>query len=58
MTAEREFRYGDYLPGRWIWKTTNLIPFDQPIPAKGAQGWWNYDPERLNTYRGQLHLFG
>ena len=40
--AEREFRYGDYATKRWIWNTINPVQFDQPIPAKGSQGWWSY----------------
>lgn len=41
--AEREYRYGNYEPGRWIWQTINPVRFEQPIPAKGSQGWWSYD---------------
>jgi hypothetical protein len=41
--ANDEFHFGDYSPGRFAWQTDNVIAFDDPIPAKGRQGFWNYD---------------
>jgi activating signal cointegrator 1 len=32
--------FGDYGVGRFAWKLEDPQPFDPPIPAKGAQGFW------------------
>lgn len=40
--TERERLLGDYSPGRFAWILQNPIMFDQPIPARGHQGWWNW----------------
>lgn len=55
--AEREFKYGDYSPKRWIWKTENQVAFDQPIKAKGSQGWWSYQIPKMHARTGQYLLF-
>lgn len=34
---------GDYSPGRFAWVLKNPVMFDTPIPARGQQGWWNWD---------------
>ncbi len=34
---------GDYSPGRWAWLLTDVEPLPQPLPAKGKQGWWEWD---------------
>ncbi|MVM33616.1 hypothetical protein GO755_26495 [Spirosoma sp. HMF4905] len=54
---DREFRYGNYEPGRWIWRTKNATAFDEPIKAKGSQGWWSYETPKINASTGQLQLF-
>lgn len=36
--------YGDWVPGRWAWRLYEPEPFDQPIPAKGRQGVWRWEP--------------
>jgi len=43
--TERERALGDYSPGRWAWVLKNPIMFDIPIPARGKQGWWNWESE-------------
>ena len=59
--AEREYRYGNYAPGRWIWQTDNAVRFAEPIPAKGKQGWWRYDlpltPSLVSIPAVQTNLF-
>ena len=35
-------RFGDYSPGRWIWRLTDLAPFETPIPCVGFQGLWKW----------------
>ncbi|SRR6266498_513944 len=40
--TERELAFGDFSPGRWAWvlRSTRLLP--APIPARGAQGLWQW----------------
>lgn len=44
--TEQELAFGDFEPGRYGWLLSNPVLLDAPIPAKGKQGFWNYD---LNT---------
>lgn len=41
--SEREKQLGDYSPGRFAWVLQNPVAFPTPIPAKGKQGWWNWN---------------
>lgn len=41
--SERERVLGDYTPGRFAWVLKNPVMFDRPIPARGFQGWWNWE---------------
>ena len=41
--TERERVLGDYSPGRFAWVLQNPVMFDKPIPARGKQGWWNWE---------------
>ena len=34
---------GDYTPGRFAWVLKDPIMFDKPIPARGQQGWWQWE---------------
>lgn len=34
---------GDWSPGRYAWQLELVERFEQPIPAKGAQGFWRWD---------------
>lgn len=31
---------GDWTPGRFIWRLTDVRPLATPLPAKGQQGFW------------------
>jgi hypothetical protein len=42
-TQERAF--GDYSPGRFAWLLGNVQALPEPIPAKGALGLWDWQPE-------------
>ena len=35
--------YGDFSPGRYAWLLADIKPLDEPIPAKGRQGLWEWD---------------
>ena len=39
---EREF--GEYAPGRWMWRLTEVERVDPPVSARGKQGLWMVDP--------------
>ena len=41
--TEQEWVLGDFSPGRFAWVLRNPIMFDKPIPARGQQGWWNWE---------------
>ncbi len=42
-TDERAF--GDYAPGRFMWRLDNVKPLATPIPARGALGLWTFEAE-------------
>jgi hypothetical protein len=42
----KERAFGDWSPGRWGWILQNPVLFEKPIPAKGAQGFWNWRTDR------------
>ena len=35
--------YGDFSPGRWLWFLEDVLRVDPPAPAKGRQGFWNWE---------------
>ena len=37
--------FGDFSPGRFVWLLKNARPFAAPMPAKGAQQLWEWNPE-------------
>lgn len=36
---------GDWSPGRFGWIMCNPIELSKPIPARGSQGWWEWDAD-------------
>lgn len=41
---DNERPFGDYsLTGRFAWLLDNIVPLDEPIPARGRQGLWNWE---------------
>jgi hypothetical protein len=48
--AERkELLFGDWTPGRYAWEFKNMKVLDVPIPVKGAQRIWNWEPDKEVT---------
>jgi hypothetical protein len=37
-----ELAFGDYAEGRYAWVTEYVRPILNPIPVKGALGWWEF----------------
>jgi activating signal cointegrator 1 len=44
----KEIAFGDYSPNRYGWLLSNPIVFDNPIPAKGMLGLWEFD--KMDTF--------
>lgn len=38
-----EKHFGDYTAGRYGWLLSDVVAFQQPIPAKGQLGLWTYN---------------
>jgi hypothetical protein len=36
--------YGDFSPGRWAWLLADVVALDEPVPARGRQGIWEWSP--------------
>jgi hypothetical protein len=45
-----EFHFGDYTPGRFMWRTTDRTQLPTPIPFKGRQGLFEVPDELLREY--------
>lgn len=42
LPKEQE-HFGDFTPGRYAWELKDAMDYDEPIPAKGMQGFWNWE---------------
>ena len=40
----RDDGLGDYSVGRWVWLLEEIEPLAEPVPARGWQGIWNWEP--------------
>lgn len=45
--SEQERRLGDFTLGRFAWEFEDIRLLDKPVPAKGAQGLWNWEERGL-----------
>jgi len=43
MDLMEEPNFGDLSEGRYLWALEVVEKFDEPIPAKGMQRWWNWE---------------
>ena len=41
-----EALFGEYGPGRWMWRLKDVEPLDPPMPARGRQRIWSWQPVR------------
>jgi len=41
--TDQERAFGDYTPGRYAWLLADVRRLEEPIPARGALGLWNWD---------------
>lgn len=44
LPGEPEISFGDYTPGRFAWILEDVRPLPEPIPAKGHQSLWSWEP--------------
>ncbi len=45
MLDQKEENFGDYSHGRYAWKLENVRVLFEPIPCRGYQGLWDWNPE-------------
>jgi hypothetical protein len=38
-----EFAFGDYTPGRYMWRLENVVTVETPVPAKGKLSLWEWE---------------
>lgn len=48
VTTEKEFQFGNYSPGRFAWKLSNVRRLARPIPFRGGQRLFNVPDHLLN----------
>jgi hypothetical protein len=48
VPAEQEMLFGNWTPGRYAWELANVRLLQEPIPAKGRQGLWNWEGHESN----------
>lgn len=44
LPEEPEISFGDFSYGRYAWKLEDARPLPEPIPVKGYQRLWNWEP--------------
>jgi hypothetical protein len=37
-----EYAFGNYTPGWYAWRLSDIRPLPEPIPARGRRGLWDY----------------
>lgn len=47
VPTEKEIALGDWTPGRYAWELANVRLLPEPIPIKGKQGLWSWEPEEV-----------
>ncbi len=52
--SEQERAFGDWTPGRFAWQLGNVRRLPEPIPCKGALGFWEVPADVEAEIRRQL----
>ena len=47
--GSQEMLFGDWTPGRYVWEISGVRPLLEPIPCRGLQGLWNWEPPSGTT---------
>ncbi|CCG43340.1 ASCH domain-containing protein [Magnetospirillum molischianum] len=50
---DRERAFGIYAPGRFAWFMGEPIRFNNPVPASGRLGLWDWDHEQVRAFEGK-----
>lgn len=45
LKTPQELEFGDYAAGRWAWILDKVKPMEKPVPARGALGLREWNPE-------------
>ena len=56
--VDMEEAMGDWREGRHAWRLEVVERFAEPIPAKGAQGFWNWEDPRVATPQDLFKVAG
>lgn len=51
VISQLEEMFGNYAPGRFGWLLAEIVPLAQPIPFKGAQGFFDVPDELIGGVR-------
>ena len=46
VPTEQEMAFGNWIPGGYAWELQNVKILSEPIPIKGKQGLWDWEPEK------------
>lgn len=52
--TDQERAFGNYEPNRFGWLLDEVKPLEQPVPAKGALGLWEWNPPIADLSEGDL----
>lgn len=55
--TDEEKIMGDWQPGRYAWRLFHPIQFEHPIPVRGAQGVWIYDPHDVFSFQTEAYAY-
>lgn len=47
VPTEKEIALGYWVPGNYAWELQNVKILPEPIPAKGKQGLWDWEPPKI-----------
>lgn len=47
FVTEKEIAFGDWSDGRYAWEMEMVHRYDPPIPARGYQGFWWWEPPTI-----------
>lgn len=47
VPTEKEMAFGYWVPGNYAWELRNVRILPAPVPAKGKQGLWDWEPPHI-----------
>lgn len=58
VLEENERAFGNFSAGRYAWEIVNVNPLREPIPARGAQGLWDWEPPAARQVSVTMRIEG